>query len=343
MKLLESEELGLLKDKDCTRIQNSTPLRMLIASLCSCVIGIILMAATSRYLMLGAFLCFLVCIVITTLLSKKGKISIETSCLIPMLMLCFIYTPLSWFTFEGLLGCTPYLSILFLTMIVLSYYSKVQMFLISAYAAELVGLIIYWLIHSSSGQDSILILNILVAYILTTIIIVSMVEAVKRRYLEINKKIIDMSMRDELTGLLNRRALKNIFFQLDNSFCIKGTDYATIIFDINKFKSINDRYGHNVGDSAIKNVAECIQQCIGEADYACRFGGDEFLVILQDIEKEKVLQISSNIKKALFEIQGYAFAISVSVGCALRSECSTITEMLELADQLMYQEKKSAG
>ncbi len=82
---------------------------MLIAGIICCLVGIVWMAATAYYLPMAAFSAVLITMGVTFFLYMAGKISLEAANLIPMLLLCFVYTPSSWFTFDGLLGSTPYL------------------------------------------------------------------------------------------------------------------------------------------------------------------------------------------------------------------------------------------
>lgn len=336
----DSESTLTSKLSDSPIIRNSIPVRMLIACLFSCILGIVLMAVTARYLMMSVFIGILVCVFITTRLLVTGRISIEAACLAPMLILCFVYTPISWFTFDGLLGCTPYLSILFLTIITLTYYRKIQIFVLSSYTLLISGLTIHWLVTWTGERDKIQIINILVAYSLTAMLIVGIVETVKRKNLKINKLIEDISIHDELTGLLNRRAIERIIGKQESLFSTEGVEYAAIMIDIDNFKNINDNYGHHLGDLALKNVAECIQKSIRSTDYAFRFGGDEFLIVLSGVDKVKAYQICTDIQKELQEKQGDGLLITVSAGYSLRSESLTVAELLKLADWRMYQVKK---
>ncbi len=322
-------------------IQRSISVKMLIACFFSCVIGIVLMALLSYYLLMGVFIAVLICINITTPLLKAGKIGIDAACLAPMLILCFVYTPLSWFTFNGLLGCTPYLSILFITMISLTYYHRIHIVMLSLYGALMLGLIIHWIAAWPSERDTGQAANILVAYILTTTLIVSIIEGVKRKNSEINTHITDLSLRDDLTGLLNRRAIEEVLGRLEGVFIKEGREYAVVMLDIDKFKSINDLFGHNLGDSVLKSMAASIQKSIRSEDCAFRLGGDEFLLALPNVNKEAAYQICGRIEAALRGIQGYAFPLIVSKGCALRSESTDATELLELADRRMYEAKQS--
>lgn len=335
------KETTILRDTDSPIMQNSIPVKMLIACFFSCVLGIVLMAARSHYLLMAVFIGIAICLCITAPLFGAGKISINAACLAPMILLCFIYTPLSWFTFDGLLGCTPYLSILYITMITLTYYRRIQVIMLSLYGALMLGLIFHWLITWTGVRDMEQIGNILVAYALTAVLNVLFIEGVKRKNLEINKSITDLSLRDDLTGLLNRRAIKQVFNRLEGEFRKEGAEYAVVMMDVDKFKSINDLFGHNLGDSVLKNMAASITKSIRSEDYAFRFGGDEFLLILPHMNAETAYKICERIELGLQSIQGYAFPLTVSKGCALRSESNGMAEILELADQRMYESKKS--
>ena len=328
---------------DSPIVQNGTPIRMFIACVFSCILGIVLMATTAHFLLMGAFICILVCSIITASLFTLGKIGIEAACLAPMLLLCFVYTPLSWFTFDGLLGPTPYLSILFATLIALSYYRRTQIIMLSLYGIMMLGLIVHWLATRAGQGDIIQIINVLVAYILTVLLTLYMAEGIKRKNYEINKRVADLSMRDDLTGLLNRRVTEQVLMSSEKAFKEEATEYAIVNLDVDEFKSINDRFGHNLGDSALKSLAECIQKNIRSADYAFRMGGDEFLLVLPGVDETAVLQVCARIKASLRDLQGFAFPLGVSMGHALRSESQSRSAALELADQRMYMAKRDRG
>jgi diguanylate cyclase (GGDEF)-like protein len=325
---------------DSPIIQNGIPIRMSIACVLSCILGIVLMAATGYYLLMGTFACILVCSIITALLFNAGKIGITAACLAPMLLLCFVYTPLSWFTFDGLLGPTPYLSILFATLITLTYYRKIQVILHSVYGALMLGLIVHWLATRAPEGNIVQIINILAAYILAVMLTLYMAEGIKRKNYEINKRVADLSMRDDLTGLLNRRVTEQVLNSAEKAFKEQAAEYAIVILDVDEFKGINDRYGHNLGDSALKSLAECIEKNIRSADYAFRIGGDEFMLLLPNINETAVAQVCARIKASLRDIQGFAFPVAVSMGYALRSESPSGSAALELADQRMYVAKR---
>lgn len=330
------------KPNDTAIMQMSIPVKMLIACCISCIIGIILMAVTSHYYLMAVFIGILIISLVDVPLVLSRKMSIETASLIPMLILCFVYTPISWFTFDGLLGCTPFLSILFSTMIVLTYYKKRQAILLSLYGALLLGLIIHWFITWPGQRDSIKVLNILIAYIITLTVILAILENVKRKNIEINQSITDLSLHDGLTELLNRRAVENVLQDKEREFSAVGTNYAVMMMDVDRFKDINDSFGHHIGDSVLQTLAQCIQRMIRTQDYAFRYGGDEFLLVLSNVDDTVTSQIRERIRSSLLSVQGFTFSITISVGYILRSECANAAEALVLADKRMYQAKEES-
>ena len=325
---------------DSSIMQNSVPVRMFISCIISCMIGVIAMASLSLYLLAGVFLSIILCTGITTFLLSRDKISIDTACALPMLILCFVYTPISWFTFQGLLGCTPYLSILFLTIITLTYYNKIHKIMIFSYSLLLLGLIINWFSTWKDTAQTMQVFNILLAYLITAVLNVVLVSAVKNKNIRINRQILDLSEKDELTGLYNRRTIQKTLLALEGHYQKETRDYAAIIIDLNQFKKINDQYGHQTGDSVLAFVASCIRKSISAAEYAFRFGGDEFLIIFSCENENYAKCLCEKIKQAINNDQEYTFHVAISSGYALRSGSQNIDHLLEQADLHMYEEKK---
>ncbi len=321
-------------------MQESIPWKMFLANIICCSLGAAIMAFTVHYLLMGVFIAILVSMGITTPLHRAGKISTETACLVPMLLLCFVYTPISWFTFDGLMGCTPYQTILFASLVIMTYYRRIQTLLLASYAALVFGLTLHSLTAYAGRALSANIINNLTAYVITATLIIFFLINIQKRNKEISRNMMDHSIRDGLTGLYNRRVLERILDIAEKRYASGKTDYIIMMLDIDRFKSINDKYGHNMGDSVLKSLAECIQNGTREKDYAVRFGGDEFIIIFSEMNRESGQQISGQIKAALREISGYAFPVTVSTGCALRSECAARDEAIALADQRMYEVKR---
>jgi len=126
-----------------------------------------------------------------------------------------------------------------------------------------------------------------------------------------NEKLEKLADTDPLTGLLNRRGLEQV---LTREFAYKkryGTNFHMVMIDLDDFKSINERFGHSGGDSALLKVAESIKAAIRPTDYAARIGGDEFLVLLVHAENaEDVIKVADRLRLAIEQceiaIPGYS-------------------------------------
>ncbi|MGD8110755.1 diguanylate cyclase [Vibrio sp. TRT 17S01] len=158
----------------------------------------------------------------------------------------------------------------------------------------------------------------------------------------------ERSLHDELTRLPNRRyfiyTLKHHFDTVARNK--KGDVFAILNIDIDKFKSINDNYGHAAGDKVLIACAERIRSTLRATDVVARMGGDEFLVLLPRISKpEDVDMINIELQKAICHTpviyEQHLINLSVSVGYALyKPEFDDIHQMMKLADTRMYEEKR---
>lgn len=144
--------------------------------------------------------------------------------------------------------------------------------------------------------------------------------------------------RDLLTGLANRRGLDRRVAE------VEGSVYSVLVFDLDDFKPVNDRYGHSAGDKVLKTVAErLLQQCRGD-DVVARVGGDEFVVLLPTLaDPERVAAIASRINASLQQpmaIDGGMVTIGASIGYAVGAPGRSFRDLAEVADDMSYAEKK---
>jgi diguanylate cyclase (GGDEF)-like protein len=159
-------------------------------------------------------------------------------------------------------------------------------------------------------------------------------------------KLRQLADTDFLTALMNRRAFLTV---ADDAlqFCRRyKRSMATLMIDIDHFKKINDTHGHAAGDDAIKQIAEVIRQSIRTTDKAARFGGEEFVVLLREIDQPTALLLAERIRRSIEEsvIRHGALTIpvTVSIGLALFAENDRdVQDMIERADQGLYAAKKT--
>ncbi|WP_057765129.1 sensor domain-containing diguanylate cyclase [Cytobacillus praedii] len=142
------------------------------------------------------------------------------------------------------------------------------------------------------------------------------------------------SKRDHLTGLYNRRALEKMTLSTD--------PFSIILFDIDRFKLINDQYGHLKGDEVLRYIAKLISEITIESDLGFRWGGEEFLIILPEIELEQAVVIAERLRKTLETTNsptGKPVTVSMGVG-HLPESADNFSELLDLTDQALYKAKQ---
>lgn len=149
---------------------------------------------------------------------------------------------------------------------------------------------------------------------------------------------------DELTGLENRTKMYDKIQKAINNITQSGTKIAVLFIDLNKFKYLNDTYGHNTGDLILKETALRLKDSVRIDDYVFRIGGDEFLVMLKNLKDSSQVQtIVSNILKAFNTpamIQGRELEILLSIGIAVSpDDTENSDEILKFSDIAMYEAK----
>jgi len=144
---------------------------------------------------------------------------------------------------------------------------------------------------------------------------------------------------DELTGLSNRRMVMNRLFEMEESYRKTGLDFELVFLDLTKFKYINDTFGHDAGDEALRAVAEVLKKNTPEADLAARFAGDEFMVIHIGESTETI----ENLRREIQAIDTSAFApgfnMNAGIGSCKYSEAMDVEALIKEAETRMYKDK----
>ena len=162
------------------------------------------------------------------------------------------------------------------------------------------------------------------------------------------KKIHDSSIHDGLTGVLNRKAFDVRLKEEINRASRTNQSLCLIMFDLDKFKRINDTYGHPYGDYVIQKTAQLLKNSVRNIDVVARYGGEEFMVILVDTDKEKTIHVAKrmveNIAEFPFEFNDVKERITISAGMAEFPEDSDNDDsLIQLSDEAMYDSKKKGG
>lgn len=152
---------------------------------------------------------------------------------------------------------------------------------------------------------------------------------------------------DPLTGLPNRRYGEAAIQSRCKFLGLEELPFALCLVDVDKFKIINDLYGHTAGDSALKVLGQTLENSLRTYDTVIRWGGDEFIVLLLNITPEKLARFAGRmvalVRASQIQPEQASVHLSISVGATIARPEDTLKSLLERADRLMYQSKALGG
>lgn len=160
---------------------------------------------------------------------------------------------------------------------------------------------------------------------------------------------LSLAVQDPLTGLHNRRYAQSDMNRLEQEALTNGQPYAIMVLDLDHFKSINDQYGHGVGDQVLIEVANRLRDNLRAFDLLARFGGEEFMVALPDVSQKDVMAMAERLRRAIGDQPIYVaeatfpIPVTVSVGVAVwgdqPNDARSAHELTQAADQALYASK----
>ena len=184
-------------------------------------------------------------------------------------------------------------------------------------------------------------LNLLIC-LLVTLIVLALLNRVIKRYQD---KIQAQATLDTLTELPNRRGFDLLAAQAMHEAQREPKPLTALLLDLDHFKVLNDTYGHLAGDQVLIGFARDLQSCLRHADIVCRWGGEEFIVLLKDTDGETGLKVAEKIRQHV-KTQRYAYndqalQLTVSIGLTTLQPDDTLHTLLSRADHAMYRAKQS--
>jgi diguanylate cyclase (GGDEF)-like protein len=196
-----------------------------------------------------------------------------------------------------------------------------------------------------------------VFFILTVGVLIVMATSLRQRYLdqihiqtqqlvESEARLRELSIRDPLTGLFNRRYLEEMLSHEILSAARKQSPIGIIMIDIDHFKNINDTHGHAAGDMVLVQVGKFLSKHIRSSDVSCRYGGEEFLLILSGASQEITLMRAGQIREEIRQLPMYfegqqLEGVTLSIGVAMYpAHGETRDVLLKIADAALYRAKR---
>lgn len=165
------------------------------------------------------------------------------------------------------------------------------------------------------------------------------------RILKLDRRLHLEAQTDPLTGVPNRRSL---FLNMQSAVdvCLrKSAPMSCVILDIDRFKGINDVHGHQVGDHVLVQIADCLATRFRNADFVCRYGGEEFVIILPECDEVGAAVCAErcrlDIEKIAFSSEVEPFQVTASFGCSQLTLGNAATGMIDHADQALLAAKSS--
>jgi len=169
--------------------------------------------------------------------------------------------------------------------------------------------------------------------------------SVSRKKLQSSFTVIrEMAIHDDLTGFYNRSHLMDLIESENNRSVRTGSVFSLVMMDIDKFKKINDTYGHQIGDQVLRTFAAVIRSILRKTDFCGRYGGEEFLIVLTqtDLQAAKLFaeRIRDCVENSFFPDLGPDSRVTVSIGLAEHRMQENIEKTISLADESLYKAKK---
>jgi diguanylate cyclase (GGDEF)-like protein len=162
----------------------------------------------------------------------------------------------------------------------------------------------------------------------------------------LQSKLREQAIRDPLTNLFNRRYLEETLDRELSRAARENYPVCIIMMDIDHFKRINDSYGHEAGDLVLKAIANALAEHSRRGDFACRFGGEEFVIAMPNINLETAYERAENLRQSLnllrVPYEDNNLSVTISMGIACYPENGPTREViLRAADQAMYAAKQA--
>ena len=175
-----------------------------------------------------------------------------------------------------------------------------------------------------------------------TLLVVGITGLALGRYQE---RMEELATTDKLTGLLNRQALDALVHQAMNRSRRSGAPMSVLLADVDHFKAVNDRHGHLVGDEVLKRVAQGLREHLRASDTVCRWGGEEFLMIVQDCDAGAALQLAEKLRAAIADdlvlAELASGMVTVSLGVAELQPKESEEALIGRVDAAMYKAKQA--
>ncbi|MBL4828716.1 MAG: GGDEF domain-containing protein [Aliivibrio sp.] len=175
--------------------------------------------------------------------------------------------------------------------------------------------------------------------------VVWMARNITKQY-KLEQRLKQLSEIDDLTGVFNRRAFTQTLRETVKEYQLTGRTFSVLMLDIDRFKNVNDTFGHSYGDEVIQHTANLVANVLRQSDCFGRIGGEEFAAILFDTELEDAITVSEKLRfaveQSLFHVENQDIKLTISIGVTQVNKFDTdIKNLMSRADKAMYLSKNT--
>ncbi|MCW2269999.1 GGDEF domain-containing protein [Pseudomonas sp. MYb187] len=174
------------------------------------------------------------------------------------------------------------------------------------------------------------------------LVVLSLLNAMVKRHQE---SIEALATLDSLTGLPNRRGFDLLAAQALQESRREPNPLVALLIDLDHFKALNDTHGHLAGDEVLRQFAQVLENCLRQADIICRWGGEEFIVLLKDTDGARAREIAEKIRQRTeelaFNFAGKPIRLTTSIGLSTLQREDTLDSLIARADHALYRAKQS--
>jgi len=196
----------------------------------------------------------------------------------------------------------------------------------------------------SQAEDRLKYFMIILSIVIISFLVIGYFIKLLNKKLQLTQKsLIDQANHDSMTGLYNRRSFYHISQKILNLSQRKFEEIHVIMLDIDNFKSINDTYGHDMGDKVIVSLSNTLIKNMRKSDIIARWGGEEFLILLSNTNEKSTLNKAEKIRTSIasMKVDEIQFTVSVGVSSFDYTEDATIDDAIKKADNALYEAKNS--
>lgn len=181
--------------------------------------------------------------------------------------------------------------------------------------------------------------------LVVAVLVAELFHRIRRRSASLRTELLRLASIDALTGLHNRRHLDSRAGAEMARARRHQTPFSVVIGDLDHFKRVNDRHGHNIGDVVLHRVAELMRQNLRAEDLAVRWGGEEFLLLLPGVDEAGAARAAEKIRRILaatpLDCDGHEIHVTISLGVAEYAGEQAFRDLVKRADEAMYQAKQA--